>query len=997
MDISPIRLQRHQEEMIECWDNDGDFQCGDEIYFRTASSATSVTGSSIRPSGHRDSISSRLSCRSDRDSNYGDEESWQVLLDQDEFGTEDAIVSAKNAGIPIPDGIPKSALLGGTIKRLGGRKSKKVLEDDWSEDLDFAGLHGDLRLRFKHEATSPESLLHLSSLPTSPSKSRDLEFFTDMVNRSPAPKPFFNDLYKFRDTDEDASFDDVPTIKLAKSRPQPISNAFAIPTPTEPTTQDESIETDLVLPSDGEPLRLSTKREVSKTPDIFGDEFDAEWAEGSIGVRFGGTKREGFSARSSTVSALSPSVSSCLTVESEDEGYNDLILPDEPLDLQKSLQRRQASTPPATPTFRPEPDAPKDSAQTVDDFFSEIEIGNGEVFDTEKLTLNQNIKRKVTRPASPARRGATTITFTSRTSTTRIPRLSGLERPRSTQLEPVSESGAPVSKFVRPTSRLSGHANHSSLSNISVSSAGSTSSTTPSRRPTSSSSSKDTARCESNTTTSQLLKSKRSISSMRNYNAGMTSALQRSPGRQENNATTRTTASLRPKTPNDRPTTDSRLGHQRRHHMPFIPAGASPKQSHHASLKTSRQFRRADSDSSGDIFTHHRSTSRVSTSSALSDTTRRGSTDLPVGLFGAAAKHTITKPNRKRHFGDGTELDIFDDLPTSVTAESKFVKLPIKKGPPRALRNRLSQSGIPIPAKMEATSPSLPMSPPRQDFTPRFARDTNASRIAREQRIATMAHNQKEREHGPLAPISANWKSPPFPRPPSSPTMVKSRHGHKHRNSVSRPQLIKPMGNGVHEPKSVKGMNYNPVLYRWEGNETATAAFDPPPISTPSKSSLALISNIGGITGTQVVGSMIFDPQRMCWLKATSSLPGKTTATSPPDEDDVFAGLDDLEDRPQKSNMASRAVSTAVDVGAGDPLTSDDKSGDSSDDWMITEEFDVGPEFIKRQRAEEDKWRRKVSKWVSDDRKNLGDGWRWTIRDLVKTDPTFDIPVPDKR
>ncbi|KAI1943848.1 hypothetical protein LOZ66_000435 [Ophidiomyces ophidiicola] len=995
MEITSSRLQKLEAEEIECWDDDEDLHCGEDIYFRTTSSAASVTGSSVRPSGHRDSISSRRSCRSDRDSNYGDEESWQLLLNEnDEFGTEDAISSAKNAGIPIPDGIPKSALLGGTIKRLGGRKGKRVPGDDWSDDLDLAGLTGGLELRFKHEATSPESLLHLSSLPTSPSKSRDLDLFTEIINnRSPAPRALFGDLDKFRDTDEDASFDDVPTIKMSKPRLLP-SNPFTTPPPKERTALDDSFENDLVLPSDDEPLRLSNRQDDSKASDTFGDEFDAEWAEGSIGVRFGGTKRETFSARSSTASALSPSVSSCLTAESED-GLDGLVLPDGPLDFEKSLQKRQELPPPDVPEFLPATDTPKELNRAGDDFFSGIEIGDGEVFDTEKLTLNRNIKRKVERPASPVRRGATTITFTSRTSNTRIPRLSSHERQHSTVLEPVSESGAPVSRYTRPTSRLSGHAAHSSLSNVSVSSTSSVSSNPSTRRPTSSRGSKETLRNDPTTTTAQLLKAKRSVPALRNFNTTISPSLQRSPGRPDNTLSTRATLSPRPKTPVDRPLSDIRLGPQRRSHIPFIPAGASPTQSHHVSLKTSRQFRRADSDSSGDIFMHQRSTSRVSNSSALSDTTRRGSNDLPPGSFIAAAKHTVTKPNRKRHFGDGTELDVFDDLPTSATTESKFVKVPIKKGPPRALRNRLSQSGFTIPSKPDVTSPSTPistpMSPPRPDYTPRFARDTNASRKAREQTIASIANNQKERENGPLAPINVNWKTQPFGRPLPSPTLTKGRHGHRHRDSISKPHLIKPLGSGVHEAKSVKGMKYNPALYRWEGNENATAGFDMPPPMTPSKTSLALISNIGGVSGAQVVGSMVFDPQRMCWLKLTSPASGKAggpPATVAHDEDDVFAGLEDLDDRPPKSSAASRTVSAGGDPG-------DDKSGDSSDEWPITEEFDVGPEFIRRQRAEEEKWRRKVNKWVSEDRKRLGDEWRWAIRDLVKTEVCLDTPMPD--
>jgi hypothetical protein len=49
----------------------------------------------------------------------------------------------------------------------------------------------------------------------------------------------------------------------------------------------------------------------------------------------------------------------------------------------------------------------------------------------------------------------------------------------------------------------------------------------------------------------------------------------------------------------------------------------------------------------------------------------------------------------------------------------------------------------------------------------------------------------------------------------------------------------------------------------------------------------------------------------------------------------------------------------------------------------MTEEFDVGPEFIRRQRAEEEKWRRKVDKWVGFDRHQ---NHLWIIRDLVALD-----------
>jgi len=191
---------------------------------------------------------------------------------------------------------------------------------------------------------------------------------------------------------------------------------------------------------------------------------------------------------------------------------------------------------------------------------------------------------------------------------------------------------------------------------------------------------------------------------------------------------------------------------------------------------------------------------------------------------------------------------------------------------------------------------------------------------------------------------------------------------------------------------AVKGMKYNPALYKWEGNENAIVGFDAPPSPKSPKPAPALITNVGTMQGVQVVGGMIFDPQRMCWLKVAPSQHSKNGVALAPDEEDVFAGLDDLEDQPSKATMGVKAKRPLSDTGGADSATNmDEKSGgESSDEWPITEEFDVGPEFIKRQHAEEEKWKRKVSSWVRGDRKTLGDGWRWAIRDLVTSDLPHD-------
>lgn len=789
MEAFPPQLQQTPENTIESWDDDEDLQCSDDIQFRTVSAATSVTGSSARPSGHRDSISSRRSCRSD--SNFGDDDNWQLLLhENDESSTQDAIASAKNAGVPIPSNVPETALVGGTIKRLGGKKIKSTIGDDWSEDLEFSGTGSKLELKLAQKSPSPDSLGQIGPFSSPPKHRETYSFMSPPTSPSFPSKPI-NALEQFRDTENDSSFDDVPTIKVGKSRPP---RETILPPKLE--SKEENFD-DLELPADGQPLRLSVRRE-SASPDPLFDDVDTEWAEGSIGVRFGGTKRDIFSNRSSSVSALSPSLSSCITAESEEDVLDGLVLPDGPLDLSKTLQKKQQSqtAPPSDPHEKPGPTSPPPAKE---DFFDDIEIGNGEIFDATKLTLNRNIKQKSSGLSSPARRTATTITFTSKTGpSTRIPRLAGHDRLHSTHLEPVSETGAPVPKSRRAHPRLSGHAVHSSLSSIPLPSVPSlpSSSVSPARKSPGRRASGDGLRSEP--TSAQLLKSKRSVPSMRSLpQSGTSHTTPRPPSRQDGNP--RSIPTARPKTPIERTTTDSRIN--RRPQIPFLPAGASSNQSHHVNVKTSRTSRRADSDSSGDLYS--RSASRLSNMNRPETPHRSKGSSAPEA-FAASAKHSVTKPKRRRHFGDGTELDIFDDLPTSASMESKFVKHPIKRGAPRSLRNKLSQSHIPQPPqppRSDTPVPSqTPTSPSKQDFTPRFARDTNASRNAREQRIASMASfHAREREATPLAPLSTNWKAqaPARTGPSSFPKNKRLRKN----GEASKPHLIKPMGSGVHEPK----------------------------------------------------------------------------------------------------------------------------------------------------------------------------------------------------
>lgn len=122
-------------------------------------------------------------------------------------------------------------------------------------------------------------------------------------------------------------------------------------------------------------------------------------------------------------------------------------------------------------------------------------------------------------------------------------------------------------------------------------------------------------------------------------------------------------------------------------------------------------------------------------------------------------------------------------------------------------------------------------------------------------------------------------------------------------------------------------MKWNPTALRWEGNDQALREFDA--VATSSRP--ALITHLTGSSigspvnslanGARIVGNMIFDPARMCWI-----------STLPPDEEepDVFAELaDDEEDDGWETKGGTiRANQPAGTVGSA--ATSDTSDAGSS-------------------------------------------------------------------
>ncbi|KAK3997111.1 putative cytokinesis inhibitor byr4 [Cladorrhinum sp. PSN332] len=1014
MNADTLRLASRPpvEDEIENWDDDDFLIEGDDITFQSQTNSTVNVASSRRDS--------QSSFRSDFESIHGEEEKQVHLPGDDEKSTLDAIAAAAKAGIPIPKNVPPSALMGGTIKRLGGRKIKKIIQEDWVDDLEFPDSGHALQIKPRDSSQFPDALRQVSN-PTQRKPPRESLTSVQEEQRetiSPSISNSYIDLDRFRDNDEnDDDFfgDGAGTIKVSKKRqpPRPIS-LITPPTP-KPADTDDDFEKDFELPTDGK-LRLSARKDVPKTPTFNTMLDDLDWAEGSLGTRFGGTRRDVHSTRSSSVCAMSPSIASSMTFESEDETFDGLIIPNGPLDFGERLMRRRQSRSPIRVVHEP---IKEEREEEKEDFIAGLEIGDGEVFDSRKLTLHRNIQVKETRTSSPSRpKASVALKFTSKP----VPAPSRLPRPMGpaansershmqSSLEPVSETGGPISQSSqprRPLSRL-GHSAQSSVNSVnSLGSMGSINSiaspptpssthtvtpSTPSRRrELNQKTSAAVLRPEPTTTSAQLLRLKRSLPAMRATQSparpvASVRAYDRPPSRTDYSARPQP-STKRPKTPVERMrTSESSAAGSRKGPVPFLPAGASASQSHNINARTLRTFRRHDSETSIEFRPSSRAVSRSTIRSPSPRRHRPTEKATPEGAWGR-----LSMPRRVKNFGDGHELDGFDDLPTSSQAEAQFLKQPVTNGKASFRGSRNYQTILPD-RTANTPSPSItPYSPrvnhSRNDSVPSFARDTTASRIARETSIAQRAPS------GPLAPLTTqrvaqlSARSNLVPQPPSHPTV---RAKKLRRAPQSKPHLISNL-NPPKDPKMVKGMWYNPDSFRWEGNDNVLNAFDVP-ASSPSTASVpqylirerenatprpALITNIGATKGVQVVGGMIFDPQAMCWLKAAPPQSGNNDNNNNQendpldgfnaldDEDDVFKDIPDLEER----TMASS------DGGNG-------RSTDIKDDWLVGEEFDVGPEFVRRQREEEDRWRKKCSSWISNQVDRGGDAWKWAIRDIV--------------
>ncbi|RPA81208.1 hypothetical protein BJ508DRAFT_376554 [Ascobolus immersus RN42] len=1031
-------MEAHRE--IESWDDDLDFELPTDFKTGTSSVATR---------SRRGSMSSRMSMNSEGFDMVDFPE--KVLFAPDNDFTN-AIASAHEAGIPIPDGVPASALVGGVIRRLGAAKPKAAeIQEDWSDDLEFPE-KGAMRIH-KMGSDTP------AVLETSPKQEKPTTLQSPVQLAKLKPVTMASRLDRFRE-DANESFEDANSmspLQIPKSlqrnkvleedsarRYQEATRALgAGPEP-------DDFDADIDFPEDTNQLRLRGAQSVANFQNLPDDATNSrdveEWLEESLGARFPNV--EPVEQHEQVVD--NTTTQDTAAIDSDDEGLDDIVFPEDNFDFGSALQRRRAES------FASQ--AQQETVQRViadispneaakDDFFSGIEFGDETVFDSGKLTLNRNIQHKqLTKKKAPGHRSAMSLFFTNKP--TRPPRLSN--PPLPSQLEKIAEASDSHNEKTLPTLRhrksQSTPLAQTASSQIGKHGSGLHNIPPPPPVPTTPSSrnrivatrSPKATKGEPTTTSAQLLRMKRSMPNVRSTTSSPSQrSVTRTPSRTEGQRPTtpgRSKTPNRAKTPSDRGDTTP----TRRPPVPGLPT-ASPARSQipNVSVKTTRHKR---TESSPVKHSTTRPSSRHSGRGRPTSLIMKTPGIAPESLKReAASTKVVTHPARRRNYGDGSELQIFDDLPTNPKVEKRFTVQPVGRGAPNVKTLRAMSVPFETPSKFDTPSKAKvePVVPPVQSklsgSVPSFARDTKASRTAREQRTSALQAN------------NSHWRMQIALRNASPKTNKKPQQ---------RPHLIKPLGNASNQPKvrgeedphaaveetrsedplngdisfiddepftiledqmvfdentpfnvnldfspskplasfsprvqflipvsrimltkpppetALKGMTYNPRTFRWEGNEQAVRDFEtpqPPPTPPTTAARPALISNVSSTKNVQVVGGMVFDPSRMCWLKVTEDSEGES-------ERDPFEGLDDLEDSTSRISGGTHG-----DLG-------------NFGEFVVGEEFDVGPVFVSNQREEEKRWRVKLEGWVAP-QKRFDVKQKWELRELVMRSVQAEYPV----
>jgi len=563
----------------ESWDNDDDllFDDNESIGDLRESQSSNPPATTRRRTSNNRSFSGLKTL----EENDREDITQQLELSTDDF--EGARTLAIKAGIPIPRDTPSSALVGGTINRLGSslRKTRPVNMDDWSEDIDI----------------SDTTTLKLSVRPN--------------IARSASPLPL----------------EFAPRVSASLN-------------PAQIETAKDDFEDDFEIPANVGTFELKspTMRKEVTTP-LPNDDFE-DWAEGSLGTRYAGTRRVG------VLSDFSPSASSAITVESDgDDPMDGLEFGTVHVNLQEVLERRMKER-----AQEMSPTKPRLQRQNLaeEDLLGGLELDDEEnPFQSIKLKANRNILHRLqaASPASPQRKVAISVTFAEKPSKIPRPSFTPLPSPSPVPQPPPSPTAARRSGHRPASARLSDQINEKSLQ----------------KKPSVAAFSQFPSG-QADSIRNRALGAKTSMPALR-ATALQSPAKSRPPPvppiptiiqeRAKSRAGRTSEASSRTESP--RPRSPEATRNDLQSNRPaFIPGGASVASSHHvAALKAPLR--------QGSISTI-RSASGKRTPMYAPENLRREAMRTKV----------LTTPRRIRDFGDGSELDAFDDLPVSHATEKKY-------------------------------------------------------------------------------------------------------------------------------------------------------------------------------------------------------------------------------------------------------------------------------------------------------------------------------------
>jgi hypothetical protein len=168
-------------------------------------------------------------------------------------------------------------------------------------------------------------------------------------------------------------------------------------------------------------------------------------------------------------------------------------------------------------------------------------------------------------------------------------------------------------------------------------------------------------------------------------------------------------------------------------------------------------------------------------------------------------------------------------------------------------------------------------------------------------------------------------------KPPSSPATRRKPHLIRNLGSAATPKGLSCISdclhyNSLHSFTVVGEMRWNPKTLRWEGNDQALRDFD---VAVGTSTRPALITHLTGssigspvgslASGARIVGNMIFDPSRMCWI---------STLAPEEDEPDVFADLAD--DEEECDGWETKGGTFRPNQPNNDSLVSSETSGSAS-------------------------------------------------------------------